>query len=57
MPKMSKDNKEKLPKKTNVLPAGTFPKIWPIVPDTSLPITQPKVIALEHLPHHSKAIT
>ena len=40
-----------------ILPDGTFPKIWPIVPDTSSPIAQPKVIALEHLPHRSKAIT
>ena len=40
-----------------ISPDGTFPKIWSIVPDTSSPIAQPKVIALEHLPHRSKAIT
>ena len=46
------------PKKLSYIsPDGTFPKIWPIVPDTSSPIAQPKVIALEHLPHRSKAIT
>ena len=46
------------PKKSSYIsPDGTFPKIWPIIPDTCLPIAQPKVIALEHLPHQSKAIT
>ena len=46
------------PKKSSYIsPDGTFPKIWPIVPDTCSPIAQPKVIALEHLPHQLKAIT
>ena len=38
-------------------PDGTFHIICPSVPDTSSPIAQPKVIALEHLPHQSKDIT
>ena len=44
-------------KLTYISPDGTFPKIWSIVPDQLAPNAQPKVIALEHLPHQSKAIT
>ena len=44
-------------KLTYISPDCTFSKIWSIVPDQLVPNAQPKVIALEHLPHRSKATT